>query len=81
MSDATRAALDAALNAHIAELTDGDIVTDWALVAGTTTLENIGTGVTRYWVEGNEGQPVHVTIGLLRYGSEHTTFGDGTDDD
>ena len=81
MSDATKDALDAALAAHIADLTEGDIVTDWALVAATTTLENIGTGTTRYWVEGNEAQPVHVTIGLLRYGSEHTTFGDNEDDD
>ena len=74
MSDATKAALEAALSAHIATVTDGDILTDWAMVAATTTLDDIGTGTTQYWCEGNTAQPVHVTIGLLRYGAEHATF-------
>ena len=81
MSDETKAALEAAVTAHIADVTEGDLVTDWAMVAATTTLDNIGTGTTRYWCEGNNAQPIHVTIGLLRYGSEHATFGDDDDDE
>lgn len=80
MSAATKAALDAALSAHIADVIDGYLITDWALIAATTSVENIGTGTTRYWCEGNEGQPVHVTIGLLQYGRETTTWGDEDDE-
>lgn len=79
MSDQTKADLEVALSAHLLDET-GEIVTDWALVAAMTKLENIGTGTTAYWCEGNPGQPVHVTVGLLRYGSEHATFGDDDDD-
>lgn len=77
----TKAALEAALNAHIAALTEGDIVTDWTLIAATTTVENIGTGTTRYWCEGNDHQPLHVTIGLLQYARDTATWGDDEDDD
>lgn len=80
MSDATKAALDKALEAHITDVTEGGLVTDWALIAATTSVENIGTGTTRYWLEGNTGQPVHVTIGILQYGRETTTWGDDDDD-
>ena len=80
MSADTKAALEAALNAHITDVTDGDILTDWTLIAATTSVENIGTGTTRYFCEGNDGQPVHVTIGLLQYGRETTTWGDDEDD-
>lgn len=81
MSDTTKAALEAALTQHIADVTDGGIITDWALIAAVTNLEDIGTGKTRYWCEGNSAQPVHVTVGLLRYGGEHATFGDDEEDD
>jgi hypothetical protein len=83
MSAETKANLYNALQAHILDSAGGQIVTDWALVAATTTFEAIGSGVTSYFVEGNENQPVHVTVGLLRYGGEHTTFdvaGDGDDE-
>lgn len=81
MSTATKAALDSALAAHIADLSDGHILTDWALIAATTSVDNIGTGTTRYYCEGNDGQPIHVTIGLLQYGRETATWGDEDDDD
>jgi hypothetical protein len=80
MSAETKADLYRALQAHILDSVDGQIVTDWALVAATTTFDNIGSGVTSYFVEGNENQPVHVTVGLLRYGGEHSTFGDSDDE-
>lgn len=79
MSVETKAALEQALSTHIASLTEGDIVTDWTLIAATTTVENIGTGTTRYWCEGNDNQPVHVTVGLLQYGRETATWGDDDD--
>ena len=81
MSLETKTALDAALQARILDSSGGQIVTDWALVAATTTFDNIGSGVTSYWIEGTPNQPVHVTVGLLRYGSEHTTFDAGGGDD
>lgn len=79
MSDQTKAALEAALTAHIADQTDGDIVTDWALVAATSSLENIGSGRTAYFIEANTNQPVHVMAGLFRYASDHVIW--DTDDD
>lgn len=81
MSADTKQALESALAAHLADETDGEIITDWALVAACTRMEDIGSAITRYWCEGNTNQPVHGTIGLLRYGSEHATFDDDEDDD
>lgn len=71
MSDETRAALEAALAAHVADHCDGAIITDWALIAATSSLDDIGTGRTSYFLEANENQPIHVMTGLFRYASEH----------
>lgn len=79
MSAETKTALEAALAAHIADVTEGDIVTDWTLISATTSMEEIGTGKTSYWCEGNEGQPIHVTVGLLQYARETATWGDDDD--
>ena len=81
MSDQTKAALDKALADHVADIGDGAIVTDWALIAATTSVENIGTGTTRYLLEGNDNQPVHVMTGLSRYASERVVWDDDDDDD
>lgn len=81
MSDKTKAALDAAIAAHVSETGDGAIVTDWALIAATTSVENIGTGTTRYLLEGNDNQPVHVMTGLFRYASERVIWDDDEEDD
>ena len=81
MSAETKTALEAALAAHIADQCDGDLVTDWALVAATSTMENIGTGITRYFIEANTNQPVHVMAGLFRYASEHVIWDDDNDDE
>lgn len=80
MSDQTKADLDAAIAAHIADTGDGSLVTDWAMIAATTTVENIGTGRTRYLLEGNDNQPVHVMTGLFRYAAEHVMW-DGDEDE
>lgn len=75
----TKQALEQALAAHIAEVTGGNIITDWTLIAATTTVDDIGTGTTSYFCEGNDGQPVHVTVGLLQYARETATWGDDDD--
>jgi hypothetical protein len=80
VSDRTKADLDAALAAHVADVGDGSIVTDWALIAATTTVDNIGTGTTSYLLEGNDNQPVHVMTGLFRYASERTLWDDDEDE-
>ncbi len=79
MSDETRAALEAALAAHVADRCDGAIVTDWALIAATSSLDDIGTGRTSYFVEANERQPIHVMTGLFRYAAVHVLW--DTDDE
>ena len=76
----TKTALDAAIAAHVAATGNGAIVTDWALVAATTTMEDIGTGTTSYLLEGNGNQPIHVMAGLFRYGSEKAIWGLDDDD-
>ena len=81
MSDQTKAALDEAVAAHVADTGNGDIVTDWALIAATTSAENIGTGTTRYLLEGNDNQPVHVMTGLFRYASERVVWDEDEEDD
>ena len=82
MSVDTKTALDAAIAAHVAATGDGRLVTDWALVAATTTVEDIGTGTTSYLLEGNNNQPIHVMAGLFRYGAEKAIWGfEGDNDD
>lgn len=80
MSDQTKAALEEALTAHIADVTDGDMLTDWALVAAASSLDNLGTGRTGYWIEANTNQPVHVMAGLFRYAGEHVIWDDDDDE-
>lgn len=81
MSDQTKSDLDAAIAAHVADTGNGSLVTDWALIAATTTVENIGTGTTAYLLEGNDNQPVHVMTGLFRYASERVIWDDSEGDD
>lgn len=81
MSDITKAALEKALADHVADTGDGAFLTDWALIAATTTVENIGTGTTAYLLEGNNNQPVHVMTGLFRYATERSVWGLDEDDD
>lgn len=79
MSDETKAALDVAVAAHAAELTGGNMLTDWGLVMATTEIEDIGTGSTIYAFDANDGQPAHVSYGLLSY-ALHSAVWDETDD-
>ena len=79
MSDQTKAALDVALTAHIADVTDGNMVMDWALVAANAPIDSIGTGVVSYWIEAPKNQPVHVMAGLFRYAGEHVLWDEDDD--
>lgn len=81
VSDQTKADLDAAIAAHVSATGDGAIVTDWALIAATTSVENIGTGTTRYLLEGNDNQPVHVMTGLFRYAGERVVWDEDEEED
>lgn len=76
MSDATKAALDEAIQAHIADEADGSIVTAYVLLAANQTVEELDKHLTGFWREVSEGQAMHTTIGLailladqLRYDS------------
>lgn len=79
MSEATKEALETALDAHIRDETEGKFPTDWLLISAATQLSDIGTGVTSYFIEANTNQPVHVTLGLAAYIAAHGPFRDDDD--
>lgn len=41
MSDHTKAALEQALQDHILDVTEGNLLTDWALIAASTQMDDI----------------------------------------
>ena len=67
MSDQTKADLEAAISVHVADMTEGNLLTDWSLVIASTSVDDIGSGATDYRFEANTGQPPHVSYGLLTY--------------
>lgn len=77
----TQADLEAAVQAHIAEQHGDYHVTDFTVIAAACRIEDIGSGDTRYYVSGNTGQPVHVTLGLVAYVAAHGPYQDADDDD
>lgn len=81
MSEQTKADLEAAVAAHIADKTDGNILTDWALVIASSAMEDIGTGATVYLFESNDNQPAHVSFGLLQYALRSSVWDEGPDED
>lgn len=81
MSVQTKAALEAAIQAHIADVTGGNILTDWGLVIASTSMEDIGTGATVYLFESNDGQPAHVSYGLMSYALRSSVWERDDDDD
>lgn len=64
MSAETKAALDAALQAHIADETNGSIVTGYVLLASNQDIEKLDQEVTGYWREVYTHQAMHTTVGL-----------------
>lgn len=73
MSADTKAALDEAIAAHFGDAWDGAILTGYVLQMAGVTADDIQDGEqTSYFREVAEGQPSHVTLGLLDY--SHTMF-------
>lgn len=78
MSTETKAALDAAIQAHAADEWGGDYVVDWVLVAGlvdTTDGHSLGVGESR------SPMPAYITTGLLTEALNLDTGYERTDDD
>ena len=65
MSAETKARLDAAIAAHVADDTPDAIVTGWALIVANSTVEDFDEERTRYFCEYAERQPFHVGLGLV----------------
>lgn len=75
MSETTRAALETALQAHIAdELEDtGLLVTDYILGAATSSFTNHTENRFEYWFDCRDGQASHSTRGLADLTTEWAT--------
>jgi hypothetical protein len=68
MSADTKAALDAALAAHIADETEGNILTGYVCQTQFTSMELIDEQMTGYQRIIAEDQNLTTTIGLMHYG-------------
>ena len=62
MSGKTKANLDDAIRAHVADSGDGYIITHWVLVAGIFSEDKNGTP---FWTIAPDGQPSYINAGLL----------------
>jgi hypothetical protein len=60
-----------ALREYVANDTDGGHLGDFVIVAASATIEDVDDNRTRYCVVNPAGQPVHCTVGLLRYGLDN----------
>lgn len=65
MSDTTRATLDAAIAAHVADEYDGDMVTAWVVVTETTSIDLLDNNEGSMVVEQRSLQSTYLTTGLL----------------
>lgn len=63
MSHDTKAALDAAIQAHLADEGHGDVTTAWLLISNSTDLAGNGEGMI--WLEYPDGQPTYIRLGLV----------------
>lgn len=70
MSAETKAALDAAIQAHYGDLTDGGFVSAYVLQIVGATMEDYETGNYRYLRTVSSHQAPHVTSGLLNYAKD-----------
>lgn len=65
MSAQTKAALDEAIAAHVADVQDGGgIVTGYVLLTSSANVEQLKNEATAYLFEAAELQPFHVGLGL-----------------
>lgn len=67
MSEATRADLDDAISAHIADTFPGHYTSGWVVVVSSSTLNR--PNATNYRLLTAENQPWHIDQGLLTVGN------------
>jgi hypothetical protein len=67
MSTDTRAALEAAVAAHVADECDGAMLTGWALIASNATEADFDNNQTGYMIAAQDRQPMHSTLGLIHH--------------
>lgn len=65
VSEQTKAALEAAITAHIADECDGDLATAWVVIAETTNLEEIDDNMSAFYIDTRETQSTYTTDGML----------------
>ena len=65
MSVETKRALDEAIAAHVADQTEGAVVTGYALIVSNATVEDFDEERTCYLVDYADAQPFHVGLGLV----------------
>lgn len=67
MSAETKAALDAAITAHVEDEAEapGTLLTGYALIASHSTVENFDDEITQYLVDYADQQPFHAALGLV----------------
>lgn len=80
MSTETKAALDAAIAAHVADEGEaaGSIVTGYALIVSHSTVDDFDDEITRYLAEYADRQPFHAALGLVH---RHRIMLEHDDDD
>lgn len=71
MSAETKARLDAAMAEHIADETDGEILTGYVLQTQATSVQLMDEEATRYLRLVAEGQGMTTTLGLIAYAKLH----------
>lgn len=65
MSTDTKAALEAAIEAHVADECEGDLAGAWVLLAETTTLQNLDDEDSVFYLDFRQSQSRFLTDGLL----------------
>jgi len=65
VSAETKAVLEAAIAAHIADECDGDIAQGYVLVTETTSFEDMDHGISSWRIDTREHQSKFTTDGLL----------------
>lgn len=76
MSAETKATLEAALEAHVADECDGDMVGAWVALAETTTLDDMDAEASVFYIEARNQQSSFLTSGLLHAAIERSTWRD-----
>lgn len=76
MSDETRAALAEAINAHVADECDGDLVGGWVLITETTNLAEFDDEQSSFYILTRVNQSNFMTTGLLYRALEMGRFDD-----